>query len=109
MHGHAKVSAIGGRAQERGVELPGKRFAVTTPHRGRDAKLWRKLTPQGVTNAALEGYNAENQDRRMAASSNPGVQGVIPMRELKWSPAEKTVARRAFDLALGKELEALIL
>ena len=45
----------------------------------------------------------------MAASSNPGVQGVMSMRELKWSPAEKTVARRAFDLALGKELEALIL
>jgi hypothetical protein len=31
------------------------------------------------------------------------------MYELKWSTAEKRVARRAFDLALGKELEALIL
>ena len=30
------------------------------------------------------------------------------MYELKWSHAEKTVARRALDLALGKELEALI-
>jgi hypothetical protein len=30
------------------------------------------------------------------------------MYELKWSHAEKTVARRAFDLALGKELEALL-
>jgi hypothetical protein len=30
------------------------------------------------------------------------------MHELKWSHAEKTVARRAFDLALGKELEVLI-
>ena len=30
------------------------------------------------------------------------------MHELKWSHAEKTVARRAFDKALGKELEALI-
>jgi hypothetical protein len=29
------------------------------------------------------------------------------MYELKWSHA-KTVARRAFDLALGKELEALL-
>jgi hypothetical protein len=30
------------------------------------------------------------------------------MYELKWSHAEKTVARRAFDLAFGKELEALL-
>ena len=30
------------------------------------------------------------------------------MYELKWSHAEKTVARRAFDLALDKELEALL-
>jgi hypothetical protein len=31
------------------------------------------------------------------------------MFELKWSHAEKEVARRAFDLALGKQLGALIL
>jgi len=31
------------------------------------------------------------------------------MYELEWSHAEKKVARRAFDLALRKELEALIL
>ena len=43
----------------------------------------------------------------MANSANSAVQNV-PMHELKWSHAEKTVARRAFDLALGKELEALI-
>ena len=30
------------------------------------------------------------------------------MYDLKWSHAEKTVARRAFDLALGQELEALL-
>jgi hypothetical protein len=30
------------------------------------------------------------------------------MYELKWSHAEKTVARRSFDRALGKELEALL-
>ena len=30
------------------------------------------------------------------------------MYELKWSHAEKTVARRAFDLALGKELEGIL-
>ena len=34
--------------------------------------------------------------------------GDFRMNELKWSHAEKTVARRAFDKALGKELEALI-
>jgi hypothetical protein len=28
------------------------------------------------------------------------------MHELQWSHAEKTVARRAFDLALSKELES---
>ena len=44
----------------------------------------------------------------MANSTNSAVQNVIPMHELKWSHAEKTVARRAFDLALGKELEALL-
>jgi Photoprotection regulator fluorescence recovery protein len=30
------------------------------------------------------------------------------MHELKWSHAEKIIARRAFDKALGEELEALI-
>lgn len=44
----------------------------------------------------------------MANSTNSAVQNVVPMHELKWSHAEKTVARRAFDLALGKELEDLI-
>ena len=46
---------------------------------------------------------------KLANSSNSVVEGVIPMYELKWSHAEKKVARRAFDLALGKELDALIL
>ena len=44
----------------------------------------------------------------MAKSPDSAGQNVIPMYELKWSHAEKTVARRAFDLALGKELEALL-
>ena len=44
----------------------------------------------------------------MANSPDSAVQNVIPMYELKWSHAEKTVARRAFDLALGKELAALL-
>jgi hypothetical protein len=30
------------------------------------------------------------------------------MREWKWSPAEKTAARRAFDKALSRELDAVI-
>jgi hypothetical protein len=30
------------------------------------------------------------------------------MREWKWSPAEKAVARRAFDLALSRELDAAV-
>jgi hypothetical protein len=30
------------------------------------------------------------------------------MRELKWSPAEKAIARKAFDTALQRELEAVM-
>jgi hypothetical protein len=33
---------------------------------------------------------------------------VVPMREWKWSPQEKAVARRAFNLALGGELESVM-
>jgi hypothetical protein len=33
----------------------------------------------------------------------------IAMRGLKWSPAEKAIARKAFDRALARELEAVIL
>ena len=44
----------------------------------------------------------------MAHSPDSAAQNVTPMYELKWSHGEKTVARRAFDLALGKELEALL-
>ena len=31
------------------------------------------------------------------------------MREWKWSPAEKAAARRAFDTALSRELDAVVL
>jgi Photoprotection regulator fluorescence recovery protein len=31
------------------------------------------------------------------------------MRDMKWSPTEKSVARKAFDLALGRELQSVIL
>jgi Photoprotection regulator fluorescence recovery protein len=44
----------------------------------------------------------------MANSLNRAGQQGVPMHELQWSHAEKTVARRAFDLALNKELEDLI-
>jgi hypothetical protein len=30
------------------------------------------------------------------------------MRNLKWSPAEKAIARQAFDLALRRELDAIM-
>ncbi len=30
------------------------------------------------------------------------------MREINWSPAEKAIARKAFDLALQRELDAVI-
>jgi hypothetical protein len=39
------------------------------------------------------------------SSHNPAS---VPIREMKWSPAEKAVARNAFDLALSRELEAVI-
>jgi hypothetical protein len=41
------------------------------------------------------------EDRSMALAA-------VPLREMKWSPAEKAVARRAFDLALNRELEAVV-
>jgi Photoprotection regulator fluorescence recovery protein len=44
------------------------------------------------------------EDRSMASQATHAA----PLREMKWSPAEKTVARRAFDLALGRELEAVV-
>jgi Photoprotection regulator fluorescence recovery protein len=31
------------------------------------------------------------------------------MREMKWSPTEKVIARKAFDLALGRELQSVTL
>lgn len=41
----------------------------------------------------------------MSGAHSPAI---ATMRDWKWSPAEKTVARRAFDLALSRELEAVI-
>jgi len=45
------------------------------------------------------------EDRSMAS---PATHAAAPLREMKWSPAEKAVARRAFDLALRRELEAVV-
>jgi hypothetical protein len=42
---------------------------------------------------------------RMNTSSSPEAIAPIPMHELRWSPAEKAAARKAFDLALGRELQ----
>lgn len=41
----------------------------------------------------------------MASQHSPAI---APMREWKWSPTEKAVARRAFNLALNRELDAVI-
>lgn len=41
----------------------------------------------------------------MASAHTPAE---VPMREWKWSPQEKAVARRTFDLALSRELEGLV-
>ncbi|WP_211256223.1 hypothetical protein [Edaphobacter aggregans] len=46
----------------------------------------------------------------MTSLSSRAVSGSgTAMRDLKWSPTEKTIARKAFDRALGRELEAVIL
>jgi hypothetical protein len=45
----------------------------------------------------------------MASYPKPGPLGYNAIRDLKWSPAEKVVARKAFDLALHRELEVVII
>jgi hypothetical protein len=44
----------------------------------------------------------------MTGSTHSAFRDSIPMRELKWSQEEKAAARRAYDLALGRELEAVV-
>jgi hypothetical protein len=41
----------------------------------------------------------------MASAHSPAT---TPIRDWKWSPAEKTVARRAFELTLSRELESVL-
>ncbi len=43
----------------------------------------------------------------MASLPRPGALGYGAMRDLNWSPKEKAVARKAFDRALQRELEAV--
>jgi hypothetical protein len=50
-------------------------------------------------NLALEDPNMESSGARQRPEM---------MRELTWSPAEKAVARKAFDRALNREFEAVI-
>jgi hypothetical protein len=40
--------------------------------------------------------------------ASSGVEDGSTMRDLRWSPAEKTIARKAFDQALQREFEAVI-
>jgi hypothetical protein len=44
----------------------------------------------------------------MHNSANPGFHRLTAMNALKWSHAEKVIARQAFDLALQNELQATI-
>jgi hypothetical protein len=44
----------------------------------------------------------------MASSRNPATHDVNSIRNLKWSGGEKAVARRAFEHALGQQLEAVV-
>ena len=45
----------------------------------------------------------------MGSFSRPEALGYDAIRDLNWSPEEKTVARRAFDRALQRELEAVMI
>jgi hypothetical protein len=44
----------------------------------------------------------------MASLSRTGASGYEAIRDLRWSPMEKSVARKAFDLALKRELELVM-
>jgi hypothetical protein len=40
--------------------------------------------------------------------ASSGIEDHLTMRDLRWSPAEKTLARKAFDQALQREFEVVI-
>jgi hypothetical protein len=44
----------------------------------------------------------------MTTSPGPGAISYEAMRVLNWSPEEKAIARKAFDRALQRELEAVV-
>src|ERR1039458_9342105 len=72
------------------------------------------LAGRQVAGDAIQKLDCARKDKilggspSMANSPDSAAQSRIPMYELKWSHAEKAVARRAFDLALGKKLETLV-
>ena len=76
---------------------------VCTATKRRNGDIRMAVAMQKLESAESDRMRAG--DPEMANSPDSAAQNVIPMYELKWSHAEKTVARRAFDLALGKELE----
>jgi len=45
----------------------------------------------------------------MDSISRPGALGYDAMRDLNWSREEKAIARKAFDRALHRELEAVVI
>jgi hypothetical protein len=45
----------------------------------------------------------------MTSSPHPVALGYDAIRDLEWSPEEKAVARKAFDRALHRELEAVVI
>jgi hypothetical protein len=59
--------------------------------------------------APRPGIKCHPEELNLASLPRPGALGYEAMRDLKWSPAEKAVARKAFDLALKRELEAVII
>lgn len=52
---------------------------------------------------------ARGRTSNMGASPHVGPLGYDAVRDLKWSPAEKAIARKDFDLALHRELEAVMI
>ena len=59
----------------------------------------------GHESGAGGSYNVAQEKRSMSSTERPAGGSI---RDWRWSPAEKAVARRAFNLALAQELEAVI-
>jgi hypothetical protein len=65
--------------------------------------LAMQRTPDGDKMRHWEDGNMRSLPSRAASGA-----GTV-MRDLKWSSAEKAIARKAFDRAIRRELEAVIL